>query len=75
MVASYLRQSLIDAAHWRGRPWVQVLWDMKAFYDQIDELKLLPAAERADFPLEVLVLVAQVHTPPRILTHEGGCRR
>ncbi len=65
------RRLRVEAAALQGRTCVQVLWDMRRFFDSLRPAALKDAAVAAGFPLDHLALGMALHRAPRVLRIGG----
>eukprot|EP00974_Lingulodinium_polyedra_P012448 1202076-Lingulodinium_polyedra.AAC.1 len=67
-----LRRSLgADVARLLGDEASVALWDGEKFYDSLDLLDIVRAAEKQEYPADVLCLALQAHSGPRVLRAGG----
>ena len=65
------RQLKAELARIRGRPYAQLLWDVKGFYDSIRLVPTIEATEKLDFPRDLLYLCGVMHVAPRTLRSQN----
>ena len=70
-----LRHALQAAALTRKEQTATVLWDLEAFYDNVDIPTLIGECQRYDFPMPVLILALQCHMAPRRIRHTDKISR
>ena len=74
LTAALARSGQAELALLSGDHFVACLWDMTKCFDMVDLPTLVTAAERHEFPTEMLHLALDMHTAPRRLTIHKNCR-